>query len=322
VTEPHIPAYDELPAAPGAPPGAAWGVFGADDQVGSLNFAGADQVISAAGEVRLGRVFALNWALELPSPPVLGRAALKQRHIRHKAGWDDAYDDFYTQGSSQWDGLAHVRHPRWGYYNGRTDSDVAGGGGHDLGIEHWARRGIAGRFALLDVARHRDAAGNRLDPGQPVRVTVAELDTVAAGQGTALKDGDILLIRFGWISWYESLDGPARAALAEAGPPAYFPAAGLAAEEATARWLWDKHVAAVGADCPAVEAMPFDQADDNGFLHYRLIALLGMALGEMLALDELAAHCAASGRYTGMFTAAPLNKAGGAGSPANALAIV
>jgi len=46
----RIPAYDELPVAPGAPPGASWGVFGAHDQVGSLNFAGSEEVISAASE--------------------------------------------------------------------------------------------------------------------------------------------------------------------------------------------------------------------------------------------------------------------------------
>jgi len=59
----------------------------------------------------------------------------------------------------------------------------------------------------------------------------------------------------------------------------------------------------------------------EGFLHFRIIPLLGMAVGEMFVLDALAEDCAADGVYEGLFTSAPLNKVGGSGSPANALAI-
>jgi kynurenine formamidase len=57
------------------------------------------------------------------------------------------------------------------------------------------------------------------------------------------------------------------------------------------------------------------------FLHFRLIGLLGIAIGELFDLDALADNCARDGVYEGLFTAAPLNKVGGSGSPANALAI-
>jgi hypothetical protein len=56
-------------------------------------------------------------------------------------------------------------------------------------------------------------------------------------------------------------------------------------------------------------------------LHYRLIALLGMPLGELFYLERLAADCADNGIYEGLFTSAPLNLLGGSGSPANALAV-
>ena len=52
-----------------------------------------------------------------------------------------------------------------------------------------------------------------------------------------------------------------------------------------------------------------------------MIPLLGLAVGEMFVLDALAEACAADGIYEGLFCAAPLNKVGGSGSPANALAI-
>jgi hypothetical protein len=52
-----------------------------------------------------------------------------------------------------------------------------------------------------------------------------------------------------------------------------------------------------------------------------LIPLLGMTVGELFELGHLAADCASDGVYEGMLVAAPLNKLGGIGSPANALAL-
>jgi hypothetical protein len=59
----------------------------------------------------------------------------------------------------------------------------------------------------------------------------------------------------------------------------------------------------------------------NGMLHRQLIALLGMVIGELWKLDELAEDCAADGVYEFMLAARPLNVIGGVGSPPNALAI-
>jgi hypothetical protein len=56
-------------------------------------------------------------------------------------------------------------------------------------------------------------------------------------------------------------------------------------------------------------------------MHRPLIALLGLLLGECWKLDELAAACAADGKYEFLLTAKPLNLIGGVGSPANALAV-
>ncbi len=67
------PKYHQLPIRPDLPPGSAWGVFGDDDDVGTLNFSGAEQVRAAAQLVVSGRVFPLNWSLDLPNPPVLER---------------------------------------------------------------------------------------------------------------------------------------------------------------------------------------------------------------------------------------------------------
>lgn len=99
------------------------------------------------------------------------------------------------------------------------------------------------------------------------------------------------------------------------------PAPGLAAREDVAAWLWDHAVAAVAADNPALEAMPFSRERVDGWLHYRLIPMLGIAVGELWQLDPLADDCARDGVWEGMLTSAPLRVPGGIGSPANALAL-
>jgi hypothetical protein len=56
-------------------------------------------------------------------------------------------------------------------------------------------------------------------------------------------------------------------------------------------------------------------------MHPQLIALLGMVVGELWRLDELAADCAGDGIYEFLLVVKPLNVVGGVGSPPNATAV-
>jgi len=317
----RMPAYHELPIDPAQPAGSAWGVFGSQDEVGTINLLTPERVLRGVDLVQKGRVFSLNWDLEKPNPPILGRGALRHTitnlaEIEHP-GTDDCYDNFYPQASSQWDSLSHIAHPEHQYYNGRSVDEFTGKPGSRNGIDNWGRRGIVGRFVLADVEAYRRHRMVPLPANEKVAITVDEVEATLEHQGSHLETGDILMLRFGWISWYESTDFATRKNLAKQ----MLSSPGLAAEERTAEWLWDRHLAAVVADCPALEATPFDVKSVEGFLHYRIIPLLGLAVGEMFYLDELARDCSNDGVYEGLFTAAPLNKMGGSGSPANALAL-
>lgn len=313
------PSYAELRDGRDAPPGAAWAIYGPEDELGSINLLTPARTLAAARLVRKGSAFPLNWALEQPSPPLFGRGVLQHRIIDlDPAGTDDVYDGFYPQVSSQWDGLAHIKHPQFGFYQGRRREELSGDGHGRIGIDHWARRGIVGRFVLADVERYRAAQGRPIRQGETDAVTVGEIEACLAQQSVALETGDILLLRFGWIRWYEETDAATRQQMASTD---LFPCPGVANLEETAAWIWDRGLAAVAADNPALEVQPFDESRVDGFLHYRLIPLLGLAIGEMFALDALAEDCAADEVYEGLFSAAPLNKAGGCGSPANAIAI-
>jgi hypothetical protein len=89
-------------------------------------------------------------------------------------------------------------------------------------------------------------------------------------------------------------------------------------------YLWDSRISAVASDNPSVELLPVDLSDEAwpyGFLHRCLIGQLGMALGELWWLHDLAQACRADGRYTCFLASAPLNTPGGISSPPNALAI-
>ena len=97
---------------------------------------------------------------------------------------------------------------------------------------------------------------------------------------------------------------------------------GLECSEAMAEWIFDRHPAALCSDNPALEAWPPPNfMDPDGFLHHWIIGRFGMAIGEMFQTTHLAADCASDGVYEGFFVSAPLNIAGGTGSPPNALVI-
>ncbi|SRR6266568_8361115 len=312
-----LPRYKNLPIAPGLPEHSAWKLFGKDDQLGTLNLLTADRVKRAARLVRRGAVFPLNWRIDTPDPSIMGRGRLTRTQLETRQpvpSSDEYFDGFYPQASTQWDSLKHVGNPRHGFYNGNSVEDVLAPGATRLGIQNFARRGITGRFVLVDVERYFDSLGKKLVQTERVAISGQDLDAALKATGTKLKIGDILLIRFGFVGWYEQLNHEERVSLASV---TQFPAPGLSEDESSAEWLWDHHVAAVVCDNPALEATPMHPDQ----LHYRIIPLLGIAVGEMFDLEALATDCATTKVYEGLFVAAPFNMPGGSGSSGNALAI-
>lgn len=312
----NLPNYDDLPAVPGKPPRSAWGLWGDNDQIGTINLLTPERMVSAARLIRKGATFPLNWELEKPDPPLAYRETLRHRiKPLSPTGNDDVYDNFNTQASSQWDGLSHESHAQYGFYNGVTKAQITGKEGTRNGIEHWARRGIAGRGVLVDYIRWVRENGIAFDPGKNTEITVAQLFEAAKSQNISFQIGDILLFRTGWIEWYETLDTEKRVALSSRP----FMSCGLKQADETLRFLWDNHFAAVATDSPGFEVFPVDAS--FGLMHHTILPLWGMPIGEMFYLDPLAADCAADDVNEFFFASAPLNKLGGVASPPNALAI-
>jgi kynurenine formamidase len=317
VTE--LPSYSELPPATRGGR-SAWGVFGADDNVGLINLLTPERIAAAARLVRRGQVFPLDMPLGSVTPALARSRGTPRHSVLHdpgSAGFDDLYDNFYPQCSSQWDSLGHVGYAAGEFYNGATEADILSGTRNT--IDHWARHGIAGRAVLLDVAAAMTEAGMHYHPAESIPIGVTELELARQRAGVEYAPGDILLLNTGFTGWYADQPRDVRQRL-----PARLCAPGLAHTEEVCEYLWDSHAAAVGSDTFGVEVWPADmspQAHPMGFLHHILIGQFGMALGELWWLADLAADCSADGVYESFLVSAPFNAPGGIGSPANAVAI-
>ena len=309
----RLPAYDELPLSTyGAPWRSAWGVFG-DSLLGTLNLLTPARRLAALGLVKEGLSINLDHPLDLPLHLFGHRRPYVHNIFEIMPGYyDETLDDFAPQLSSQWDGLGHARSPD-GFYGGVSQLDATRRSG-PLGIDGACHEGVVGRGLLLDVAGYQAAQGDPIDPNVRREIPASVLDDVAAHQGSDIRTGDVLLVRFGVDTFLRRLYAdPSALDMTYASP-------GLAQEDATVEWLWNAHVAAVCADNIAVEVTP--PRGPLTRLHPALIGLLGLRLGELFDFSELAAVCHRRGSYEFLFVAKPIYLPGGMGSPANALAIL
>jgi kynurenine formamidase len=307
------PRYAELPN------GDARTYFGEGDALGCLRLLTPERTRDAATLIRSGEVFALNGAIgEWPDPSPAGRDIRPApSHLVYElvpeTVYDDRLDGYYLQGGTQWDGFLHMRDTASGtWFHGSSDR---------LGIEVWARRGIAGRGVLLDLARWAADTGDPIDWRTRRVFDAQELLACASTQGVRVKEGTILLVRVGWEEGYRALTAAERLAHSPADPRRRVPVPGLAASESLAALLWDWGIAAIACDNPSLEATPYEVALADS-LHARLLTRLGIPIGELWLLDELAAACARQRCWEFFLSSAPLNVPGGVGSPANALAVV
>ena len=86
-------------------------------------------------------------------------------------------------------------------------------------------------------------------------------------------------------------------------------------------WLHGHEVAAIATDNVAVEASPSVIDGLMIPLHMVLIRDVGLTLGELFCLEELAADCADDGVWEFFFTGPPLRFTRAVGSPLSPLAL-
>ena len=320
----NLPTYAELLERRDAPPGSAWGLFGENDHIGTINLLSRETALRGCSLVRRGQVFNLDYQLNAFRPPTSPfRKELEHTVVTRYDGHvlDDFVNNFFLQGSSQIDGLRHHSHRPHGFYN-NVPAESIRAGSQALGVQHVAQKGIVGRGVLLDVERFLAGKGKSLDLWEPTAISLEDLKETARSQGVTFETGDILLMHTGWARRYlEELTPGEQAGLIEERK-----FCGVEQSREMLAWIWDHHFSVVASDTAAVEVMPSAshspfEGNVRKMMHPDLIALLGVCLGELWRLDELADSCAADGVYEFMVVAKPLNLTGGVGSPPNAMAI-
>ncbi|MDS2173437.1 cyclase family protein [Nesterenkonia sp. CL21] len=302
-----------------------WGRWGADDVLGTLNFINTEKRIQAAGLIREGRTVSLALRFDMDGPQKGWRRRTNPVHTMLDTGTDaergmqgfphgiGGADDVVAmplQCSTQWDGLGHIFDHGWAWNGRRAGEVVTSDGDLVTGIEHAADT-LVSRGVLLDLGRHLHPETGELPDGHAITEGEIEGCIEAQGVSSQVGRGDILLVRTGQLS---------RVGPGAWGDYAGGPAPGLSFT--TASWLHRSEVAAVATDTWGFEVRPneFDQAFQP--LHQVCIPNMGLTIGEMWNLEELARICADTGRYEFFLAAPPLPITGAVGSPINPIAVL
>ncbi|KAG6872691.1 hypothetical protein C0995_007573 [Termitomyces sp. Mi166 len=247
-----LPTYDKLPTFKDLP-GCAWGIWGEDDQLGTVNLL-TEKVVQRAAreEILTGHAISLNWPLNFPEKPVFKRKTPEVKTKLREGGKHVVRDDeihINTQSGTQWDGLRHYGVVEHGVYYNKSlliilmsfsviltlppfpstpglslsvgvvpmpDPNAIDPSETKLGIQNWADHGICGRGVLLDLVRYQTKGGTiplPYDPWTTHAITVADLEACAAAQGVTFRQGDILLLRVGFIQKYGTASQEDRDAL-------------------------------------------------------------------------------------------------------------
>jgi kynurenine formamidase len=329
------------------PEGANWGDFGDDDQIGRLNLITREARLRAAEEIREGRSFCLSLPLDFPGGRVLAPHRFPpeirptQRHGRDYFNYplanegafaDCGCDDqvlLCTQYSTQWDSLSHIGRlfdvdgdgaRELTYYNGYVaDIDIVAPAarkaspGTRLGIETIAETCVQGRGVLVDLAAHLGRERQYVGYNQLMEIVDA--------RQIVIERGDLLCLHTGFADVVLGMKRqPDPGALARSGVVLD------GSDERLLQWISDSGIAALIADNYAVEGIPSRarRSDDEEFvpLHVHCLFKLGLPLGELWYLTELADWLRNNKRYRFFLTAPPLRLPGAAGSPVTPVATV
>lgn len=338
------------------PEGSNWGDFGPDDQCGRLNFLTPEKILQGISEVRNGLTFCLSLPLDYPGGNLLNQrrhppqkqAVLRNGRPYYNYRWDmeqpgltDVSSDeavfLHSQYSTQWDSLAHVGSqfdadgdgvPEVVYYNGyRGGEHVIGPpeqmvdgkpllepiGARALGIENMAAAGVQGRGVLVDL--HSRYGRERCAVGYDALMRIMEDD------GVTIEKGDMLCLHTGFAQMLLDMKKTPDPALLHASCAVLD-----GHDRRLLNWIDDSGIAVLISDNHAVEARP-QQLPQNYHgpvlpLHEHCLFKLGIHLGELWYLTELAHWLHTNRRSRFLLTAPPLRLPGAVGSPVTPVATV
>ncbi len=330
------------------PEGSTWGDWGEDDQRGRLNLLTPERVKAAAAEVTEGLSFCLSMPLDLPG----GNAVNPKRHppeLKPVFIEDDVYFNYvwdkvdpgdmdvscdeaillYSQYSTQWDSLCHIGSkfdadgdgdPEPVYYNGYRPGEHVGGtpgdgklGARALGIENMAEACVQGRGVMVDLHAHFG--------DERVAVNYDQLMAVFEKDAITVEEGDMLSLHTGWDDMILGMAGDPDAEKLHSSCPVLD-----GYDDRLLQWITDAGVSVIVSDNMAVENSRGHGDTQGGRshlpLHRHCLFRLGVHLGEIWYLSELAAALKSRGRSRYLLTAPPLRMPGAVGSPATPIGTI
>ena len=205
------------------------------------------------------------------------------------------------------EGLCHASYNGF-IYNGYSAETITENEGATLcGIQNL--KSVCSRGVLLDVARAKGVEILEC----PYAITAEDLEEAASLGNVDVKSGDIVLVRTGRMSIYESEGGMAYCL----GPSGDGSNAGFSLS--TVEWLYEHEVAAVANDTLAFEVYPSE--DVPMAVHMLHLVDMGLTQGQNWNLESLAKSCNEDGVYDFFLSATPEPFLGGVGSPVAPVAI-
>lgn len=299
---------------------AAESPWGAEDEIGRLNLMTDASRLAVLSRISSGKVYDLGveYFVGMPSWQAIGdqRFQLFLTHTPRGVTVDDPFGigpdlnkyvsysgdamSLYTHTGTHVDALNHfgLSGKIWNRYE--SDQHLGDRGWHRAGAETILP--IVARGVLIDVA-----GAHGVDVLEDsYAIDAEELQAVLEQQGTALQEGDVVLIRTGRMTIFES-------------DPEHYKASQPGITLDAAQWLVDDNGAmTVGSDNLTLEVIPHPTPTASYVpVHTYLFAQRGALILEVVDLEALAADEV----YEFVFIGAPLKLRGASGAPMRPVAI-
>jgi kynurenine formamidase len=284
------------------PEGSNWGDFGPDDQLGRLNLLTPEKRRQGAAEIREGLSFCLSLPLDYPGGNLLNpRRYPPELRPTLRDGLPNMNFPLRRTDPAHEHVLGPVR-----YEADRVEpSQAEAGGAQALGIETMAASCVQGRAVMVDLAAHVGRARTLIGYDRLMRILEADKVVVEPGDMVCLRTGfDRAVLEMNRQPRRETLEQSCAVLDGR--------------DEALLRWITESGLAALIADNYAVEAHPARPGEGDCAalpLHAHCLFKLGIPLGELWHLSDLADWLRAEGRSRFLLTAPPLRLSGAVGSP-------
>jgi kynurenine formamidase len=303
-----------------------WGRWGADDQLGAVNFITDDVRRNAAKLVEQGVTVSLGLDLRTVPPgqyesheitgPVqrymiyTGQGLDEENRAPGRFGGESRYSahvewigfSFHGPAVTHMDAFSHVSWDRC-LFNGAPVAGITSQHGATSNAVTALRDGIFTRGVLVDVPRVRDVKW--LEPKEAV--FPEDLDAAEAEGGFTIGEGDAVILRTGY-----------QRHVREIGHMDHFEKPGWHA--ACLPWLHERKVSVIGSDVAC-------DVGSSGYpsmripVHVVCLVAMGVPILDECDLEDLAETANDLGRSTFLLTLAPLRIQGGTGSPVNPIAV-